>query len=69
MNRFIERFTELIKEKGEQQKELAKKINRTPQLITNWKRGDSEPCIDDLIKLADYFNVCIDYLVGRQDYM
>ena len=68
MNKFRERFTELLKENGTLQKVLAKKINRTPQLITNWKRGDSEPCIDDLVKLANYFEVSIDYLVGRQDY-
>ena len=34
--------------------------------FTYWKNGKTKPTIDALIKIADYFNVSIDYLVGRE---
>jgi transcriptional regulator with XRE-family HTH domain len=68
MNKFRERFTELLQEQNKTQKQIAREIGKTPQVISNWKVGFNEPNIDDLIKLANYFEVSIDYLVGRQDY-
>lgn len=36
--------------------------------ISAWLRGKKEPCIASLWLLADFFDVDIDYLVGRRDY-
>ena len=37
-----------------------------PVTYNNWERGQREPDIENLIKLADYYNVTLDYLVGRE---
>ena len=34
--------------------------------FTYWKNGKTKPTLDALIRIADYFNVSIDYLVGRE---
>lgn len=35
--------------------------------ISRYETGTREPSNDDLIAIADYFDVSIDYLVGRTD--
>lgn len=67
----METFNEILKtlrnEKKLTQKALSKEINVSEDCIYFWEKGRSEPCIIDLINLANYFNVSIDYLVGRVD--
>lgn len=48
------------------QAELGKLINSTQRQISKWELGVIEPGISDLEKLSDFFNVSIDYLVGRE---
>lgn len=60
------RLKELRKSNKITQKELATAIGVTGQTILNWENGIFEPSINELIKLADYFNVTIDYLVERK---
>jgi len=38
------------------------------QTIANYENGHREPNFDTLLKIADYFNVTVDYLIGRSDY-
>lgn len=45
----------------------AKEIESTRGTIGNFENGNKKPSLDMLIKLADYFDVSIDYLVGRTD--
>ena len=47
---------------------LAKVINTSRQQISKYESGVSIPSIDVLLKLADYFGVSADYLLGRNDY-
>ena len=47
------------------QKDIAKIVNKSPVCVGDWERGRVEPSIKDLIKLADYFQVSIDFLIGR----
>lgn len=68
MEIFTKRLNELIKEKGIQKQELAKAIGTSKALVTIWTQGKSYSTIVYLAKLADYFNVCADYLLGRKDY-
>lgn len=56
---------ELRKNKKMTQKEVAEKINTTQRAYAFYEKGDREPSIDTLIKLADLYNVPIDILVGR----
>lgn len=48
------------------QKEIAESLNVSSQTILNWENGIYEPKINQLIKLADLFNVSVDYLIGRK---
>ena len=47
------------------QNELGKIIGVSGQTILNWENDIFEPSIVNLIKLANFFNVSIDYLVDR----
>lgn len=49
------------------QKVLSVGIGMPPATINKWYNGLTEPNSKQLIKLADYFGVTIDYLVGRED--
>lgn len=52
---------------GVSQKELAAFMGVSIQTLFNWENGLFQPSIDNLIKLADYFGVSLDYLVGRKN--
>ena len=47
--------------------ELAKAVGVSSGNLSDWANGRSQPSIDKLIRLADYFDVSVDYLVGRDD--
>lgn len=55
----------LRKEKGISQLKLALDLNMSQNTISRYETGEREPGINELIKIADYFDVSIDYLVGR----
>ena len=46
---------------------LATELSTTQNTISRYETGEREPGIEELIKLADYFNVSVDYLIGRTD--
>ena len=64
---FASRLYNLRVSNGINQKVLAAALNITSQAISNYEYGKREPRISDLISIADYFQVSIDYLVGRTD--
>ena len=49
------------------QNEFGERINLTGHNVGDWERGKCEPSITDLIKIAETFDVSIDYLTGRTD--
>ena len=61
------RLKELRKAKGISQLRLAIELNTNQNTISRYETGEREPGINELIKIADYFDVSIDYLVGRTD--
>ena len=61
------RLTELRKEKGLTQKNLADFLGIAPVSWQRFEYGSSKPKLENIISLADYFNVSLDYLVGRTD--
>ncbi len=65
---FTERLKELMEEHGLNQVRLAEKAGVKQNTISSWLRGKKEPSITSLWLLADFFNVEIDYLVGRKEY-
>jgi transcriptional regulator with XRE-family HTH domain len=65
-NIFRERIKELRQEKGIGQVELAQSIGVSKGVISLWENGLREPTMNNLIVLAKYFDVTIDYLVGLE---
>ena len=59
------RLRELRNESGLTQNEIAAKLGVSGQTILNWENGIYEPKINQLIQLADLFNVTVDYLIER----
>lgn len=49
------------------QKDIAKAVGVTERNYQDWEYGNTKPGFDALIALADYFDVSLDYLVGRSD--
>lgn len=67
MSKFPSRLKELREEKELLSKDFAKIMNVEPATITNWEKGNRLPKDDVLIKIADYFDCSLDYLLGRTD--
>lgn len=61
------RLKELRKKHGITQKELADFLHITAKAISFYELGEREPSNGDLIKMADYFEVSTDYLLGHHD--
>jgi transcriptional regulator with XRE-family HTH domain len=59
------RLRDLRKDLGLTQKELASKVNVSPQVVSNWEREYSFPDYDDVVALSKVYNVSTDYLLGR----
>ena len=68
MNKFCGRLRELRRERGLTQKELASAVGTTEDCIFFWEKGRSEPSIDEILLLSEFFGVSTDYLLGRTDY-
>lgn len=56
----------LRKENNLTQKELAEKLYLTQNGYSSYENGRTEPNIETLCKIADFYNVSLDYLVGRE---
>ncbi len=62
----IDRISELASERGLSINKMLKDAQLSTSIIDNMKRGQ-KPAIDKIHSLADYFNVSVDYLLGRTD--
>jgi len=65
---FDERLKALRKEKNLNQSQLAEAVNVTQRKISYWETGQLEPDLESLWKLSEYFNVSVDYLIGKSEY-
>ncbi len=61
------RLKELRKSKGISQLKLAFDLNMSQNTISRYENSEREPGITELIRIADYFNVSVDYLIERTD--
>ena len=66
MNKFCKRLISLRKSKNMTQQELAKNLGIGKTTISNYETGYSSPDIEMLSKIATYFNVSADFLLGRE---
>lgn len=66
MSKFAERLKALrISRKIKE--ELADVIGSGRRIIFNYEKDEAQPTLDKLVKITDYFDVSLDYLVGRTD--
>lgn len=49
------------------QKTVSSDLGLTQQAFSRYERGEREPDLETLIKLADYFQVSVDYLIGHDN--
>ena len=61
------RLKEIRKKRGISQLKLAMDLNTSQNTISRYETGEREPGLRELILIADYFNVSIDYLLERTD--
>lgn len=61
------RIRELRKARRITQLKMALDLDMSQNTISRYESGEREPGIAELIHIADYFRVSIDYLVGRTD--
>ena len=59
-------FEKLLKDHHLTAYRVAKDIGFSPVVFSDWKSGKSKPKYDKLQKIADYFKVSVDYLLGNE---
>ena len=64
---FGERFKNLRTNRGISQVDIAKVFGVTKQCVSNWENENIMPSVDMLVKIADYFRVSADYLLGLSE--
>ena len=62
-----ERIRLLADAKGINMVTLGKAIGASSGNMSDWKAGRTSPNVEKLIRIADYFNVSVDYILGRDD--
>jgi len=65
MSLFNERLRQIRMQKKHTQVAVANYLGISDRAYQNYEYGNREPNIEAIIKIADYFNVSIDYLLGR----
>lgn len=66
-NLFPKRLRSLMSAKNITQVELSKAISVNQSTVCSWLSGKKSPKISTLYKIADFFNVSIDYIIGRKN--
>ncbi len=65
MNTLGDKISELLKESGMTQRELASKIGSTEMTVSRYVRNERQPKAEILSKIAEALNTTTDYLLGR----
>ena len=67
MSVFSDRLRDLRKETGKKQVALAEYLDVLPRTVRSYESGRLVPSFERLVKIADFFDVSADYLLGRSD--
>ncbi len=67
MSMFSERLQELKEKRNVMQKDVAQAIGVPLRTYQRYEYGEREPQMSTLIRMADFYGVSLDYLVGRTD--
>ena len=68
MRVFRERLIEQRKLNHLTQKQVAEVLGISQPSYIRYENGGSEPSLENLVRLADLFDVSVDYLLGREQY-
>ena len=68
MKIFQERLIEQRKLNKITQRQMAEFLQIAQPSYIRYENGSSEPSLENLVKIADYFDVSVDYLLGRTEY-
>lgn len=63
---FAERLQELRAKHAQTQKDVALAVETNEGTVSRWERSDGFPRYEQLVSLAEHFDVTTDYLVGRE---
>ncbi len=61
------RLKKLRRQRGISQLKLAIDLNMNQNTISRYENSEREADYETLIRIADYFDVSLDYLLGRED--
>ena len=64
---FTEKFIEIIQSKDIKPYHIAKETGISTGLMSAYKRGEKIPSVENLIKIADFLDCSVDYLLGRSN--
>lgn len=64
---FGQRLQQLRERKRISRKVLSELCGLNPDAVRRYERGEAEPTLHSLVAIAEYFEVSVDYLVGRSD--
>ena len=67
MSAVVEKILSLMKSKGVSGTTLTSELGISSSSITEWKKGKANPGVEAIIKIARFFEVSIDYLLGETD--
>ena len=67
LTNFSNNLYSIRKQAGMSQEELAERLNVSRQAISKWERGEAQPDTDNLIAIAELFDVSLDWLVRSED--
>lgn len=63
-NKLAARLKEMRKAKGLTQRDMARQFRLTDVGYGGWERGDTEPSIDNIMRLCEFFGCTADSLIG-----
>lgn len=66
-NTFMDRVESVLKERKWTQKELAESLNLRRPTLSDWKKNGAVPAGDICIKIAEYLNVSVEWLISGKE--
>lgn len=65
--RIVEKIQEVLDSKNIKASKMMKDLGFSSGLFSQWKAGKQQVSLDKIVGIADYFEVSVDYLLGRTD--
>lgn len=63
---FSQRLQQLRERKKISRKSLSELCGLSSDAVRRYERGEAEPTLHSLIAIAEYFEITVDYLIGRE---